>query len=107
MKVVFHFDNPEHVHVLMANIKNILKEDDTVEVSVVANSHGVSNFVDDKFGLTKPIVLDDRVNYYVCNNAMRTRDISEDMLISGVTVVSSGVYKLATLQEDGYHYIKS
>lgn len=100
MKAVFHFDSTQQWNVLTANITNIFKARQDIEVCVVANSQAVEQF------LNQDLELIENVPYYVCNNALNSRNISVDSIVAGVEVVPSGVVKLIELQEAGYHYIK-
>ncbi|QIK58028.1 hypothetical protein G7059_09310 [Erysipelothrix sp. HDW6A] len=100
MKAVFHFDNTSQWTVLSANITNIIKSGEDIEVCVVANSQAVEHFQD------KELKLIENVPYYVCNNALNSRNIAPESLVDGVEVVPSGVVKIIQLQEAGYHYIK-
>lgn len=99
MKVLFHIDEYHKWDLVQANVANILKEDETLEVAVVANAEAVDLFVHNK-------ALINKVNYYICNNALTSRKVNKQQLISGVEIVSSGVYQILLLQEAGFKYIK-
>lgn len=99
MKVLFHIDEYDKWDLTQANVRNILKEDANIKVSVVANAEAVDLFIHER-------ALVDNVNYYVCNNALTARSIPKEKLIKGVEVTSSDVYKILLLQEEGYKYIK-
>ena len=71
MKAVFHFDNTSQWTVLSANITNIIKSGEDIEVCVVANSQAVEHFQD------KELKLIENVPYYVCNNALNSRNIAK------------------------------
>lgn len=99
MKVLFHIDEYHKWDLLQANVANILKEDNQIKVAVVANAEAVDLFVHQKS-------LIDNVKYYICNNALTSRKVDKQRLIEGVEIVSSGVYKILLLQEEGFKYIK-
>ena len=100
MKILFHISDLSKWPLLQANINNILKEDSSLDVSVVANSEAVKIFIDHNNQLL------DNVNYFVCANALRANNIEHSALIENAKVTSSGVYKVALLQNEGYLYIK-
>lgn len=99
MKVLFHIDEISKWTLLSANIKNILKEDPSISVSVVANAEAVDLFI-------TQLNLEKNVTYFVCNNALTNRKIDKTKLISNIEITPSGVYKILLLQEEGYKYIK-
>ncbi|MCD2203935.1 DsrE family protein [Halobacterium sp. KA-6] len=51
-------------------------------------------------------LIDRGVTVKQCSNTIEGTDISEDDLIEGVELVSSGVGELTRLQNEGYAYIK-
>ena len=75
MKVLFHIDEISKWTLLSANIKNILKEDPNLSVSVVANAEAVDLFI-------TQLNLEKNVTYFVCNNALTNRKIDKTKLIS-------------------------
>ncbi len=100
MKVLFHLSDEKRFNVLEGNINNLLKEDNTVNISVVFNSKGVLAL------LNTNIKLLNNVNYYACNNSINSLNINKNDLIKDVKITKSGVYKIALLQSEGYLYIK-
>lgn len=100
MKVLFHLDEKNKFNLTWMNVTNILSANSNLEVSVVINSEAVELFTNNE------VKLNDKVKYYICNNALEMRKVNKKDLIIGLNVVESAVYKIALLQEEGYHYIK-
>jgi len=101
MKVVFGISEAAKWELVNANVRNILVEDPNLEVAVVAYSEAVTIFVD------KNLELHKGVKYYLCNNAIESREVDRSKLIKGVEITNSGVYKILLLQEDNFRYIRS
>jgi len=115
MQTVFHVSSPDadvRRHALV-NVNNLL-EDDTVtsaadDVAIVANGAAVRMFVD---GVAEhePLVaslLAREVDCFACSASLERVDATAEGLLSGVEPVESGVGALASLQDDGYGYVKA
>lgn len=100
MKVVYHIDEVEKWELLSANVKNTIAYDPTVKIVVVANAVAVTLFTKESVNLEK------NVEYHICNNALMSRNLTQDDLIEGVEIVPSGVVDLIRLQDANYRYIK-
>ena len=101
MKVVFGISEASKWELVSANVTNILIEDPTIEVVVVAYSEAVIVFAEDD------VELHPDATYYVCNNAIISREVDRDKLHKRANVTNSGVYKILLLQEEGFKYIRS
>lgn len=111
MKVVFHLSSPDqadHSHAL-ANVENLLA-DETVEtdaVALVANGDAVRALLADAPHADRVAALIERdVEVVACGNSLQSRDLTDEDLLDGVAVGSSGVGELARRQADGYGYVK-
>lgn len=111
MKAVFHHSNDDsklHKRVVN-NISNLL-DDKTIEldaVVLVANSGGLALLLENSAQSEQVEQLQDRsVSFKQCYNTIDGTDITEDDLIDGVELVSSGVGEVTRLQNDGYAYIR-
>lgn len=110
MNVVFHHsnDDPALHERVTGNIVNLL-DDETIEVdevAVVANSGGLALLTEDSPQRDAIERLAERgVVFKQCRNTIDGTDTTEDDLIDGVELVSSGVGELARLQSEGYTYI--
>ncbi|WP_458189193.1 DsrE family protein [Haladaptatus sp. NG-WS-4] len=111
MKAVFHHsnDDPELHERVVGNIANLL-DDETIELDglvLVANSGGLELLTVDSAQREQIATLNDRgVRFKQCRNTIDGTPITEDDLIDGIELVSSGVGELTRLQDDGYAYIK-
>lgn len=101
LRVVFHVSNLEQIARMQNNVNNLFKEDASAVISVVINGEAVTRFT--KGNDTK---LNPKATYYLCHNSLMANQISTDDLLEGTVVTPSGVYRLALLQNEGYHYIK-
>ncbi|WP_435129992.1 DsrE family protein [Halobaculum sp. D14] len=110
MKAVFHHsnDDPELHARVVGNIANLL-DDETIDieaVALVANSGGLELLKATSQQREQIMDLIDRgVTAKQCSNTIEGTDVSEDDLIEGVELVSSGVGELTRLQNEGYAYI--
>ncbi len=101
LRVVLHVSNIEQIARMQNNVNNLLKEDASVVISVVINGEAVTRFTKEN-----DIKLNPKATYYLCNNSLMANHISTENLLEGTVVAPSGVYRLALLQNEGYHYIK-
>ena len=99
MKAVFHFNEPDKLNGLNANLINMKKYDQEIEIVVVVNGPAVKLF-------TQKVKMIDDVDYHLCNNALMAHDINPSELMDGLKVVPSGVVDLLQLQNRGFAYIK-
>ena len=111
VKVVFHIDEIDKWHLLLANVRNLINVVDVKasHIVVLANSKAVSVFD----GLTQPNHVDaiaeisaSGVEIQVCKNSLNGLNISQEQLPDVVTVVPVGVLVLIEKQAQGFAYIK-
>lgn len=101
MKVLFHIDEQAKWGMVLANVKNFLKEEEGAQIEVVANGPAVKEYVnqlDEK--------LKDKVDFVVCQNAMNGNGLTKDQLDPAVRIVKAGVVEIAKKQFEGFAYIK-
>jgi intracellular sulfur oxidation DsrE/DsrF family protein len=131
VKVVYHADfaDPRRFSAMLTSINNMVTyyQNDLIDydVRIVFVAHGIRFLTDDKLEGT-PFAEDAEMAERRQNNAGRldalrsvqgvklelceiTRSqigLAEDQLYQGVTLVPSGVVRIAELQHDGFAYIK-
>jgi hypothetical protein len=111
MDVVLHLNTDETTKQseLLGNLKN-LHEDKSVnteEIAVVLNSDGVKMLESDAEAAEfLEQNISEGVTFYGCSNSLDNRDIGREDLVHGVKRASSGIGKLAELQQSGFNYIK-
>lgn len=101
LKVVLHVSNNDQIARMQSNINNLLKEDNTIQVNVVINGEAVTRFIKGS-----DLALNPKATYFLCNNSLNAHYIAQNGILNGTQVTSSGVYKLALLQKEGFLYIK-
>ncbi|MDD2574996.1 MAG: hypothetical protein PHD47_00850 [Acholeplasmataceae bacterium] len=101
MKILLHVSNLNQIERMQNNINNLVKEDESIIINVVANDEAVKAFINNQ-----PTRINPRARYFVCANSLRANSIDKRDIIIGAEVTSSGVYKIALLQEEGFQYIK-
>lgn len=111
VKVVFHIDELEKWHLLLANIRNLLKVIDhgTSEVNVLVNAKAISVFDPNETSAHLENVLTiakTGVRFLLCQNSLNGFGIEADSLPNVVEVVPVGVLSLIELQAAGCAYIK-
>lgn len=99
MKVLFHVDENDKWTLTQTNVKNILHENQDLDVVVLANAEAVMYYYQN------PEYIHG-VTYIACNNALRGRNLDPDIIKRHVKVVPSGVYEIVLLQEKNHRYIK-
>jgi intracellular sulfur oxidation DsrE/DsrF family protein len=112
--VVYHIDDSERAIPMIRSVGNHRRADADIRIIVVALAAGVDFLVegaaDDRGNtydaLVDPLMLEG-VEFRVCGNTLKGRQIDAASLLPDVTVVPSGVAEIARLQiEEGAAYIK-
>jgi intracellular sulfur oxidation DsrE/DsrF family protein len=112
--VVYHIDDSQRAIPMIRSVGNHRRADAEIRIIVVALSAGVDFLVegaaDDRGNtydaLVDPLMLEG-VEFRVCGNTLKGRQIDAARLLPDVTVVPSGVAEIARLQiEEGAAYIK-
>lgn len=115
MKVLYHLDSEAKWHMVLENVKNMLKygkENNTpFEIEVVANGVAVMGLQQhaaekSKWYLEMDELSREKVVFAACNNALNMFDLKPEQLCAFVQVVPAGVVEIAEKQEEGYSYIK-
>jgi intracellular sulfur oxidation DsrE/DsrF family protein len=110
VNVVFHHtDDDSELHArVTGNIENLL-DDETVatdDVALVSNGGGIVLLTEDSPEREAVEDLQERgVVFKQCSNTLTGIDTTENDLIDGVELVSSGVGEIARLEAAGYVYI--
>jgi len=107
MKVIFHLNEEDKTNEVLANIRNLKKDMDDIEVELLVNGIAVRDFVQDSNyeGRVKTMV-EDSIPIKVCSNSLKGLHIDEEELLEGIDIVSAGVSELVKKQEEGFAYIK-
>lgn len=115
MKVLYHIDAESQWHMVLENVKNMLKygKENQVEfeIEVVANGIAVVGLLQhvaekSKWYLEMDELYKEKVVFAACNNALNKFNPGNLPLCAFVTVVPAGVVEIAKKQEEGYSYIK-
>lgn len=111
-KVIFHIDEMSKWKLLLANVNNMIDdmEDRLIIIEVLANSEAVKFFIQKDMNENDYTLVQRFINknvlFSLCNNSLKSNKIEIDTLLSGLTIVSSGVSELMLKQHEGYAYIK-
>lgn len=131
VKVVYHADfaDPRRFSAMLTSIHNMMKtyEDDLVEadVRIVFVAHGIRFLTDDPLkgtafaedqalqarrenlkGRLLSLVEIKGVKLELCGITQKEAGVPQETLYPGVTLVRSGVVRIAELQHKGYAYLK-
>lgn len=113
-KVVYHVNDSEHAMTVLRNVQNHINASKTARIAVVTHGPGIDfllNGVKDRNGNPyEPVVqtLKDRgVDFRVCRNTLRSRNLDDKAVLYEASVVPSGVAEIGRLQaREGYVYLK-
>ena len=112
--VVYHIDDSSRAIPMIRNIGNHHRADPKIKIIVIALGAGVDFLVDgaaDERGnsydaLVDPLMLEG-IEFRVCANTLKSRNIDPAKLLPDVALVPSGVAEIARLQiEEDAAYIK-
>ncbi|MFO7791919.1 MAG: DsrE family protein [Candidatus Saliniplasma sp.] len=107
MKVVFHLNEEEKTNEVLANIRNLKRDMDAVEVELLVNGLAVRDFVQGSNYESKiEEMVESGVFIKVCSNSLKGLRIEEEELLADIYAVPAGVSELVRKQEEGWSYIK-
>ena len=113
-KVVYHINDSSVASLALNNIRNHLKAEPGVKITVVTHGKGIDFLLKDavdKNGNPYEVAVQELaaqgVDFRVCNNTLKSRNLDKGAVIEEASVVPSGVAEIARLQaREGYVYIK-
>lgn len=112
--VVYHINSNANPMAALQNIRNHLDASPKAHIVVVTHGPGIDFLLEgakDKNGNPYDVVAQElsnrKVEFRVCDNTLRARQIDKNDVIPEATIVPSGVAEVARLQvQEGYAYIK-
>jgi len=110
-------NDPAVMNLTLNNVENVLQAyadaGDTVQVEVVAYGPGLNMYVQDKSPVAQRLAVialeHPEVTFSACGNTLKKMEAGaghEIALVDEAQVVPAGVVRLATLQEEGWSYIR-
>ena len=112
-KVVYHINDASVARMALVNVNNHLNASPNAKIVVVTHGKGIDfllNDAEDGKGAFAPVVAGLRekgVDFRVCRNTLKGRNLGDDAVIMEANVVPSGVAEVAKLQaQEGYVYLK-
>lgn len=112
-KVVYHVNDASVARVAMNNVNNHLSASPNAKIVVVTHGKGIDfllNDAKDDKGAFEPQVAglkEKGVEFRVCRNTLKSRNLTDDAVIMEAKVVPSGVAEIGMLQaKEGYVYLK-
>jgi hypothetical protein len=114
IKVVYHInEGVQKAPAVLHNIANELDAEPNTKIVVVAHGPGIDFLLKgakDKQGNTFDAELETLglrgVEFRVCNNTLKSRNIEASRVVSDAKIVPSGVAEIAKLESQGYVYLK-
>lgn len=112
-KVVYHINDASVARVAMRNIDNHLNAAPDAKIVVVTHGKGIDFLLneakDDKGGYQAQVggLKNRGVEFRVCRNTLKGRNLTDEAVILEAQVVPSGVAEIGKLQsKEGYVYLK-
>lgn len=106
-RVVIHLDEREKAALALRNTKNLVEGLAGAEVEVVAHADGVEGLRSDGANVALMDPLAGRgVLFVVCENTLRSRNLSKKDFPGYVGTVPSGIVELVIRQAEGWHYLR-
>lgn len=113
-KVVYHFNNSDLAMVGMNNIKNHLGTSPKAKIVAVTHGKGIDFLLDgaadasgNPYNIKAEELMAKGVEFRVCNNTLKARNIDPKKVIPGAKIVPSGVAEIGRLQTyENYVYLK-
>jgi intracellular sulfur oxidation DsrE/DsrF family protein len=113
-KVVFQINRAEDAPLILRFVGNYLKSEPEAEVAVVGYStcvdfmlKGATDAEGKPYAVQVNRLLDLGVSFKVCNNTLKARNATADVVLAHVGIVSSAVNEIVRLQtQEGYSYFQ-
>lgn len=113
-KVVYHINDAAVARVALRNIQNHITAVPDARIVVVTHGKGIDFLLNDaKDDKSEPyqtqvVGLKERgVDFRVCRNTLKGRNLGDDAVMMDATVVPSGVAEIGRLQaKEGFVYLK-
>ena len=113
-KVVFQVNRAEDAPLILRFVTNYLKSEPDAEVTVVGYASGIDFMLKDAkdsdgkaYAAQVNRLLDLGVMFKVCNNTLKARNASPDVVLASVGIVPSAVNEIVRLQtNEGYSYFR-
>lgn len=112
-RVVYHINDASLARVAMRNIENHLDATPDAKIVVVTHGKGIDFMLNDARDDKGPYqgqvagLRSQGVEFRVCRNTLKGRNLTDDAVILEGTVVPSGVAEIGRLQaREGYVYLK-
>ncbi len=106
-RIVIHLDEREKAALALRNVKNLIEDLAGVEVEVVVHADGVEGLRaggpnTDLMGL----LVGQGVRFLVCEQALRSRNLTPENFPGYVETVPSGIVELVVRQAEGWCYLR-
>ena len=113
-KVVFQVNRADDAPLILRFVTNYVKSEPEAEVTVVGYASGIDFMLKDAkdsdgkaYAAQVNRLLDMGVMFKVCNNTLKARNASPDVVLASVGIVPSAVNEIVRLQtQDGYSYFR-
>ncbi len=113
-KVVYHINDSTNAKALLGNVKNHLAAAPGTKIAVVEHGKGIDFMLKDAqdsngnpYAVTMETLAAEGVDFKVCNNTLKSRNLTADAVAYPAMVVPSGVAEIGRLQsKEDYVYIK-
>ena len=113
-RVVFQVNRAEDAPLILRFVTNYLKAEPDAEVTIVGYASGIDFMLKNAqdaegkpYAVQVNRLLDLGVNFKVCNNTLKARNATPDIVLANVGVVPSAVNEIVRLQtQEGYSYFR-
>ena len=112
-KVVYHINDASNARIAMRNVENHITASPDAKIVVVTHGKGIDFLLndakDDKGTYVAQVAaLKERgVEFRVCRNTLKSRNLNDEAVIMEAKVVPSGVAEIGRLQaKEGFVYLK-
>jgi len=113
-KVVYHINDSANAKALLGNVRNHLAAAPGTKIAVVGHGKGIDFMLKDAqdatgnpYAVSMETLAAEGVEFKVCNNTLKSRNLTADAVAYPAKIVPSGVAEISRLQaKEGYVYIK-
>lgn len=113
-KVVYHINDSANAKALLNNVKNHMAAAPEAKIAVVGHGKGIDFMLKDAqdangnlYAVTMETLAAEGVDFKVCNNTLKSRNLTASAVADPAKVAPSGVAEIGRLQaKNGYVYLK-
>ncbi|MGC8572276.1 MAG: DsrE family protein [Candidatus Micrarchaeia archaeon] len=106
MKILFQISESEKIPLSFIAVKNMANMEGIDNVIGLYSETGIYGVLKNEEENIKQLLSNPKIQVYACGVAMKSNNLTEKDLASGVKIAPISFYEIAKWQRDGYIYLR-